>query len=105
VVSGQWSVVSGQLEQVFFSWANFEKCTFFWNRMFRIEWLLVGFFVDTGEDGSEGEGFFAQRICKSPRFFGLVDVPYWIGCWWGDFGIKFRAKTRRRKELYFDWMR
>jgi hypothetical protein len=43
----QWSVASGQLKRQFFSWANFEKCTFFEIRMFRFGWLLVG-------DGSSG---------------------------------------------------
>jgi hypothetical protein len=53
----QWSVAGGQLKRQVFSWANFEKCTFFWIRMFRIGWLLVGFLLILGKLGVEGKDF------------------------------------------------
>jgi hypothetical protein len=70
VVHLAWPVVSGQLKRQFFSWANFENCTFFWIRMFRFGWLLVGFFVDAGESRGAGKGFLLNRIANLHDFLG-----------------------------------
>jgi hypothetical protein len=89
-------------ERWIFCPAVFDFSTFFGIRMFRIGWLLVGFSLEFGEAGREGVSFFAQRNCNSPRkFFGLVCSGS-DRLLVGNFGIKLRAKTRRRKELSFD---
>jgi hypothetical protein len=55
-------VAGGQLKRQIFSWANFEKCTFFWIRMFRIGWLLVGFLLILGKLGVKGKDFLLNGI-------------------------------------------
>jgi hypothetical protein len=60
-------VVSGQLKREYFSWANFEKCTFFLDSDVPYWMAVGGVLVDAGGVGREGGGFFAQQKCKSPR--------------------------------------
>jgi hypothetical protein len=65
-------VASGQLKRQIFSWANYKKCTFFWIRMFRFGWLLVGFLLMLGKLGVKGKDFLLNG-------FENLHESFWIG--------------------------
>jgi hypothetical protein len=81
--------------------AFFKFSTFFGIRMFRIGWLLVGFWLMLGKLGAKGKDFFATDL-KISTFFGLGHVPDRIGYWWGIFGASFAQRREDAKIFY--WM-